>query len=69
MNFIKKYWKALLFVLFEVSCLVLAIGGIGWTDYAETKFWQVGWIILAILGVFGFIGGMWWMNKQKNQKF
>jgi hypothetical protein len=69
MNFIKKHWKALLFILFEFACLALAIGGIGWTDYAETKFWQVGWVILAILGVFGFIGGMWWMNNQKNQKF
>ena len=68
-NFFKKYWRAVLFVLFEVSCLVLAIGGIGWTDYAETKFWQVAWIVLAILGVFGFIFGMSWMNKQRNKKF
>jgi NADH:ubiquinone oxidoreductase subunit 3 (subunit A) len=65
-NFVKKYWRAILFVLFEISMLVLAIGGIGWTDYAETKFWQVAWIVLAILGVIAFIAGMKWLDNQRN---
>ena len=68
-NFFKKYWKATLFVLFELACLALAIGGIGWTDYAETKFWQVAWIVLAILGVLGFIFGMSRKNKKRYKKF
>lgn len=69
LSFIKRFWRAILFVLFEVSMLVLAIGGIGWTDYAETKFWQVGWIVLAILGVIGFVGGMKWLSDKKNADF
>jgi len=68
-NFVKRYWRAILFVLFEVSMLVLAIGGIGWTDYAETKFWQTAWIVLAVLGVIGFVAGMKWLDNQKNADF
>lgn len=69
LNFIKRFWRAILFVLFEVSMLVLAIGGIGWTDYAETKFWQIGWVVLAVLGVIGFVGGISWLNNKKNADF
>jgi NADH:ubiquinone oxidoreductase subunit 3 (subunit A) len=66
LNFIKRFWRAILFVLFEVSMLVLTIGGVGWTDYAETKFWQIGWVVLAVLGVIGFVGGIKWLSDKKN---
>jgi hypothetical protein len=62
---ISRKLKDIAFVAFEVICLVLVIGGIGWTDYAETKFWQAAWIVLAILGGLGFIGGIYWKSQQK----
>lgn len=69
LEFVKTYWRAILFVLYLVVCLTLLIGGIGWTDYAETKFWQAAWIVLSILGFFGFVSGVWWLSKQKNLKW
>jgi len=61
-NFVKTYWKDLLYVTYLLVCLTLCIGGIGWTDYAETKFWQVAWVVLAIAGGAGFIGGIYWKS-------
>ena len=62
---ISRKLKDIAFVAFEVICLVLCIGGIGWTDYADSKFWQVAWIILAVLGGASFIGGIYWKSQQK----
>jgi len=64
-NFIKTNYKDISFVVYLIGCLVLTIGGIGWTDYAESKFWQVAWVVLAILGIIGFVGGIYWKSQQK----
>ena len=65
-KYIKEHWRAICFVVGLVGCLTLTIGGIGWTDYAESKFWQVAWNVLAGLGVVGFIGGIYWFSNKKN---
>jgi hypothetical protein len=67
LNFIKTYWHAILFVLALLACLVLCIGGIGWTDYANSKFWQVAWVVLAFIGGIGFAGLIYWLINSKKQ--
>lgn len=59
--------KSILFIVFEILMLVLAIGGFGWSDYAKTKFWWTTWDILGVLGIIGFIGGIWWYASTKQQ--
>jgi len=62
---ISRKVKDIAFVAGLVACLVLTIGGIGWSDYADSKFWQIGWNVLAGVGVVGFIGGIYWKSQQK----
>lgn len=62
---ISRKLKDGLFVAGLVACLTLAIGGTGWSDYADSKFWQVAWNVLAGIGIAGFIGGVWWKSQQK----
>lgn len=69
MTFIKKHWRAILFVLYLVACLTLVIGSLGWTDYAKTPFWWTFWDIAVWPGLLGFIGGIWWFSKQKDKKW
>lgn len=66
-NFIKTYWRAILFVLYLVICVfVLCIGGLILQDYAKTPFWWNFWTYSPIAGVIGFLVGIIWFNKQKN---
>jgi hypothetical protein len=68
-KYIKEHWRAVAFVTGLLGCLTLLIGGIGWTDYAESKFWQAAWVISAGLGLVGFIGGIYWLvNNWKKLK-
>lgn len=62
---ISRKVKDAAFVAFELITLALAIGGFGWSDYADSKFWQIGWNVLGGLGIAGFVGGMWWKSQQK----
>jgi hypothetical protein len=57
--------KDILFVVYLLACLTLAIGGLGWSDYAETSFWAHAWNVLSGVGVVGVIGGVWWKSKQR----
>jgi VIT1/CCC1 family predicted Fe2+/Mn2+ transporter len=62
-----KTLKSILFVAYLVAMLTLAIGGTGWSDYADSKFWQTAWNVLCGVGVAGFIGGVFWYVTGKQQ--
>jgi hypothetical protein len=66
-NFIKKWWHAILFIAALLICLTLCLGGIGWTDYAKTPFWWNFWIWAAVLGGIGFIGLIFWFSSTNNK--
>lgn len=67
MNYIKKHWRGILFTLYLVIMLfVLCIGGLILQDYAKTPFWWNFWTYSPIVGVIGFVGGIYWFSKQKN---
>jgi hypothetical protein len=66
LNFLKEHWRAVLFVLYLVACLVLTIGSLIWTDIAKTSFWWTFWEITPWIGGIGFISGCYWFSKQKN---
>ena len=68
MSKLSRKTKDILFVSGLVACLVLAIGGFGWSEYANSKFWQVGWNVLGGLGVVGFVGGIYWKSQQRTPK-
>lgn len=66
-SWFERHWRAVCFIVGLLGCLALVIGGIGWTDYAETPFWQVAWIVFAALGAIGFIGGIYWYFTSKKK--
>jgi hypothetical protein len=45
--------------------LFVSVGGFGWSDYADSKFWQVAWNVLGGLGIIGFLGGIKWKSDQR----
>jgi drug/metabolite transporter (DMT)-like permease len=59
--------KSILFVVYLLACITLAIGGPGWSDYAKTPFWWTFWDIACGVGIVGFIGGIFWYFNTKQQ--
>lgn len=66
-NFIKKWWHAILFITALLICCALFVGGIGWGDYAKTPFWWTFWPISSVLGAIGFIGLIYWFASSNNK--
>lgn len=63
----KSHWRSVCFTAGLVGCLILFAGGWGWSDNAETPFFQVLWIVFAILGLIGFIGGIHWFASSRKK--
>lgn len=62
-----KYFKATLFVILCLGLVFLAVMGWVFTDYAESKFWQTAWVVIAIAAIPAFIGSVIWFSKSQSK--
>lgn len=62
-----KYFKATLFVILLIALVGLAVMGWVFTDYAESKFWQTAWIVIALAAIPAFIGTIIWFSKSQKK--
>ncbi len=44
-----------------------AVGGFVWTDYAKTKFWWTAWVVIAVVSILAFIGGIFYFTRSKSK--
>lgn len=56
-----------LLVLAAVTAGLLAVSGGGFADYAESKFWQITWAVLAWVGFVVFVGGWIYLTIKDRQ--
>lgn len=68
MKKVNQNLKDSLLVLVAVTAGFLAVSGGGFADYAESKFWQITWAVLAWVGFFVFLGG-WIYLKVKDSQY
>lgn len=67
MNWLKKYWKATLFVTLLIALLVIAVLGWHWTETATKPFWWTFWIVAALVALVAFIGLIKWFGSSKKK--
>lgn len=69
MNYLKKHWRAILFVIGLLIMATVSVMGWYWTEVAKTKFWWTFWVVAALLCLPGFVGAIAWFGSQKNKKW
>lgn len=62
-----KHLKATLFVVLLIALVFLSVMGWVFTDYAESKFWQTAWVVIALVSIPGFIGAIYWFNASRKK--
>ncbi len=67
LEFVKKYWKALLFSLTALGLLLVAVLGWHWEETAETPFWWTFWPIAAVVAAIGFILLVRWFGTSQKK--
>lgn len=62
-----KHLKATLFVILLVGLVFFSVMGWVFTDYAESKFWQTAWVVIALASIPAFIGSIVWFSKSRKK--
>lgn len=59
--------QSVLFASALIICVVFAVMGFVFADYAETKFWWTAWPLIGVLSILAFISLIIWATSSKKK--
>lgn len=67
MNWLKKYWRATLFVAVLILLLFIGVMAFHFEETANKPFWYNTWPYIGVVCIALFIGGIWWFTSSKKK--